>query len=426
MTALIRKKELVLFAVFSVACACATAQTTDDFEAALFGSADAAGSADSQDSAFDAKSAEGEKAKTEYLVGGTVAVGATVTASPSERQSTETADANGKLFARVTIPDQGTLFASYAARHYFVQGHSGDGAALPADDPSEIDWNLSELYYSFDVAKKVFIRLGNQLVAWGPSQIWSPVDFINLQRNDAFAKVDTRAGKSGLKIHVPVPGGNAFFFSDFSQMTNDGTYGDPAKTVNLAGRFDFTAADFEFGFSGYGGQNAQMRGGCDFSGRFAGTTLYGEMALLPEYDRWTQAMQASLGFSRSLGDLKRWTVSAEGFFNSKGHDYSGYSSTEMMTVPAENKIPLYGGRWYAYAAIAADKLFSDYLATTLSSLGNVEERTYRLKASESVSLPKVVPFTVDVAYAGGGSNREFTRDTGNNAISVTLSTTLSF
>ena len=271
------------------------------------------------------------------------------------------------------------------------------------------------------------MRLGNQLVAWGPSKIWSPVDFINLERADAFAKVDTRTGKRGLKVHVPVSGGNAFLFADFSGMTHDGTYGDPVKTVNLAGRFDFTAADFEFGFSGYGGREAQMRGGFDFSGRIVGSTVYGEMALLPEYDRWTQAIQGSLGFSRSLGDLKRWTISAEGFFNSKGHDYSGYSYENLLlSVPAENRVPLYGGRWYAYAAVSADKLFSDYLATTLSALGNIEERSYQLKASESVSLPKIVPVTVDVAYAGGGGEREFTRIEGNNSISVTLSTTLEF
>ena len=209
-------------------------------------------------------------------------------------------------------------------------------------------------------------------------------------------------------------------------MTADGTYGDPAKTVNIAGRFDFTFKGFEFGLSGYGGHEEQARVGVDFSGRLAGTTVYGEMANLPKYGRWAGCTQVSLGFSRTLDELRRWTMTGEGFFNSKGQNFAGYTAADMALVPATERIPLYEGRWYAYAALKADKLLSDSLSTTLSALGNIEERSYRLKASEEIAFPKAVPFTVDISYFGGGADREFTRAAGDKAISLTVSTKLEF
>jgi hypothetical protein len=54
------------------------------------------------------------------------------------------------------------------------------------------------LYYSFDVAKAVFLRIGNQLISWGPSAIWTPVDFINIQRASPLSTLDLRVGKPGM------------------------------------------------------------------------------------------------------------------------------------------------------------------------------------------------------------------------------------
>lgn len=433
-------EPLPIVALLAFSCALAAgppvhAQSADDFEAALFGTENGKtdGTASQTDRAtsvqpgsFDASAAEGEKAKTEYLVGGTAVVEGTAYGSLDERYIAETSDINGKLFGKVTIPDGGTLFASYAARQYFAQGYSGPGDAPTAAVSKNPEWNLSELYYGFDIDKRLFVRLGNQLIAWGPSRIWSPVDFINRERANAFAQIDSREGKNGLKLHVPFSWCNAFAFADFSGMTANGTYGDPSKTINLAGRFDFTFAGFEFGFSGYGGREAQFRSGADFSGRFEGTTVYGEMAILPKYGQWDGGAQVSLGFSRSLDELRRWTMTAEAFFNSKGQSFAGYTASAMALVPADERVPLYEGRWYAYLALEADKLLSDYLSTTVSALGNIEEKSYQLKASESFSFPKAVPFTVDVSYFGGGPDREFTRTAGDKALALTLSTKLDF
>jgi len=74
----------------------------------------------------------------------------------------------------------------------------------------------------------VFLRLGNQLISWGPSAIWTPVDFINLQRLNPLSPLDLRVGKPGLRIHVPLGISNVFLFGDFSGTVS----GSPTLVVN--------------------------------------------------------------------------------------------------------------------------------------------------------------------------------------------------
>lgn len=413
---------IVLFAVLAIAAPPLSAQdaetsSVDDFEAALFagtesgeeasGTESTQSATDENASAFGEEAASGEKAKTEYLVGGTVAVqGQTLFADGAY---TVASDASGKIFGKVSVPDYGALYIAYGAAHTFLRGYSGDGVAPPAADQYAPDFALSELHYSFDIGKRLFVRLGNQLISWGPSRVWSPVDFINLSKEDSFAALDSRTGKSGLRLHAPLPVGNAFLFADFSGMTENGFAGDPAETVNLGGRFDFTAGGFEFGMTGYGGKHSDAKLGADFSGRLLGSTVYGEFAASGSDAFEDPAFMASLGFSRALGELRNWTVSAEAFWNSR-------RGTE----------PLYQGRYYAYASVSADKLFSPSLKTTASALANLDDGSCTLKLAEAFSFPRAVPFTLAVSYAGGGEGKEFTRYSGDKAVSVTASTTISF
>ena len=416
----------------------ATPGAADDFEAALFGTdaavpsgtpagSAAVTSAPTKDAAsFDAIAAQGEKAKTEYLAGGTVAVEAASTVESNAKDYTVTSDANGKVFAKVTVPDYGSLYMSYLVSDYFVQGQGGENLKIPASKPLKPAFALSEFHYSFDIAKILFIRAGNQLIAWGPSRIWSPVDFINSQKQDSFAAVDSRSGKSGLRLHLPCQRANVFFFADFSEMTSTGYYGDPYQTINLGGRVDATAGDFEFGLTGYGGKNAQGRAGVDFSGRVIGTSVYGEASYAPGYNDWDSRFEASLGFSRDLGALKKWKLSSEGFFNSRGNDLTGYTAVTINKLTAAERAPLYQGKFYAYLSLAASELFSPSLSTTVSALSNLQDRSFSIKLAESFAFPRAVPFNLSIAYATGGVKKEFTRLGGNDSVTASISTKLEF
>ncbi len=412
-------------AAVAISLAAGGAYAQDGADAAL--EADIFGGAESP-SGFDATVASGEKAQTEILAGGTIVVKAASTVAPSgdTAAATTLAAASGKLFAKVSVPDYGTLYAAVTAAHPLFQGYSGPGPAPAASDQYAPSIALSEFHYSFDVGKKLFFRIGNQLVAWGPSLVWSPVDFINLERATSLSELDVRKGKSGFRVHVPFQKANLFAFADFSGMTATGTYGDPLKTVNLGGRADLTVSDFEFGLTAYGGNSATPRFGADASGRLLGTTVYGEFAVSPYADFSGAKVMASAGFSRTLDELKRWTLSAEGFYNSEGKDLSSLALPAYLALPANESANLYQGMWYAWASLQADELGSKYLTTTVSGLANLQDGSYTVKLAEAFAFPRAVPFTFSVAYSGGGKDKEFTRFAGDNSLTFTAYTSISF
>lgn len=400
------------------------ASPVDDLESSIFGSAgDTEGQA-TDSSGFDAMVTSGNREKTEYLVGGTAIVG--LSGSVSDGMAVSEAGARGILFGKVSVPRYGSLFLSYSASDVFFQGYSGPSPAPETRDPYEMEWYLSEFHYSFDIGKTVFVRLGNQLLSWGPSRIWTPVDFINLEKADFFSSLDARTGKPGLRLHVPFPRGNVFLFSDFSAISADGRYGNPYKTVNTGARIDVTAGNAEFGLTAYGGYSTQGKIGFDVSGRVVATSVYGEVAYSPASSGYDDSLQVSLGFSRSLDERKLWSLSAEGFYNSGGFDASGYTMAEYMALPAAERIPLYQGRWYGYAAIATSEFLSPYFGSELGVLSNITEGSFKANLSGNFSFPRVIPFKLSIYWYGGKDNGEFTRYTGNNALGYEARATISF
>jgi hypothetical protein len=402
----------------------AFAQEADPFDEAAFDQV-----AGTEASPSGSPAAASSAARIEYLVGGTVLVSAAATAPAGFEGYAATAGASGKLFGKVSVPDYGSLYMSYNVSQAFFAGLAGDGSAAlaPPSDLQSPSYSLGELYYGFDIGKLLFVRLGKQLLAWGPSRIWTPVDFVNLQKADAFSSVDIRQGKPGLKLHAPLGKANAFLFADFSRLAPAGATRDPAEAVRLAGRLDATLGGFELGITGFVAAEAQAKGGLDFSGSLFGHSVYGELALAPAYSGYSSSLLASLGVSRSLGELKRWTISAEGMYSSEGRDYSASELALGLQPGSPTPLtPLYLGRAYAYAAVSAKELFSPDLSTTLSALANLSDLSYTIRLAEELSLPRAVPLTLTLAYAGGGEGKEFTLLGGDGALSASLQTRIEF
>ncbi len=385
------------------------------------GAADGAGDAEG----FGASTNE---ARIEYLVGGSFAVSGSAYVAPGFDGYAASAAASGKLFAKVSVPDRGALFASYSVRQAFAKALAGDGPVNfgRAESLDEPTLGLSELHYSFDLGKVVFFRLGKQLLAWGPSFVWTPVDFVNAERADAFAAVDTRAGKSGLKATLPLGRAGLVAFVDLSGLIEEGEAlaRNPADALVYSARADAALGGFEWGLSGSWGASSQLKGGLDLSGYLFGTTLYGEIAAAPGYSEYEAFVQGSIGFSRALGDLKKWTLSGEGFFNSTGDEYNaaelnaGYISGSFK--------PLYVGMWYAYLALKAqDLLFSGHDAT-LSATANLSDLSYQARLVQDIDVKGIPPFALTFAYSSGGDGKEFTSAAGNGAMEISLRTKLEF
>jgi hypothetical protein len=368
--------------------------------------------------AFDQSVAESRREeqanRLNYLVGGTFLWSNSVAAGAAFDGYAAACAFASKAFVRLTVPSYGALYLGYILRHTLYQGDGGaldtGSSAAAVADLFENTFELSEFYLSFDLAKKVFFRVGNQLLAWGPSFIWTPVDFVNLQRLDPLASVDLRVGKPGLRVHVPMRNSNLFLFADFSRTVDTAEPGvrELARTA-LAARWDLTALGYEFGLSGYFGYELPASFGLDLSGRLVGFDVYGEAALTADLTDENVDYAASLGLQRTFGELKDWSFQAEGFYQSVG-----------------GSDPLYLGQWYAYAALAKENLFSDFLDATLSGLWNISDLSYTVRLACAFDPVGFLPFTLTLSRLGGGAGKEFTAFTGGNAFSASFEARFEF
>jgi len=386
--------------------------------------------------AFDqsvAESRQEEQAnKLEYLVGGTFLWNNTAVATQRFDGYNAGGAFTAKAFVRLTVPSYGSLYLGYNLSHTL---YLGDGGVLDSGLPgtgADLFGNiyaLSEFYLSFDLGKKVFFRVGNQLLAWGPSFLWTPVDFVNLQRLDPLASVDLRVGKPALRLHVPMKKSNLFLFADFSRTVDPDTLEvyDLARTTALAARWDLTALGFELGLSGYFGYDLPASFGLDLSGRLLGFDVYGEAALTADFPEEAVDYAVSAGLQRSFGELKDWSVQAEAFYQSAGQpDESGYPAPGGPGDVPGWFTPLCLGRWYAYAALAKEDLFADFLDATLSGLLNASDLSYTIRLAAAFDPVGFIPFTFTLSYLGGGPGREFTWYTGGNAFSASLEVRFEF
>lgn len=395
------------------------------------GTADSSGSTEADifdTSAFDntVKQSQTQEKKDalSYLVGGTLLVDAQVGTPSSFDGYSTNATFSGKAFAKLSIPTYGQLYLAYDLQHTLLQGAGGSQSATPfGSDLFSNTYSLSEFFFDFDLAKRLFVRVGNQLVAWGPSNVWTPVDFINTTKASSLQSIDLRQGKPGVKLFLPFPSWDVTLFTDFSRSIQDGMVGDIVESTNLAARLAATLGGFELGLSTYLGQGIQNRYGFDFSGSLLGAAIYGELALLFPYGSYDLSYSGSLGLSRSFGELKRWGTQAEFFYNSAGTDVI---SDYPTMIPTGSFVPLYVGKTYGYAAITKQQFLASFFDLTLSGISNFSDGSYRGKIGAKFSIPGVVPFTTSLSYAGGGADKELTYFSGNNALTLDLQVLVQF
>ncbi len=353
--------------------------------------------------------------------GGLVAASVSVNASASEEGYLALGGIAGKVFAKAVTADRGFLYAAANVRYVFANAASGSSfAAFPAADYGELSLDLAECYWAFDVGKAVFVRAGKQLVAWGASKIWSPADFVNRERADPFAAVDARVGAPSLRVHVPFARANLFAFADFTDTVDDmGFAGDLVEHTNVALRADAAIAGGEYGLTAYGGRYAQWRFALDASARLLGFSVYGEAAAAPAYGSFDAWFAASAGLSRTLDELGRWRLSAEGYYGSRGEDLTGNYVPGTYT-------PLYAGAFYAYAALDADKVPVDFLKTGLSGIANLSDRSWKATVTLSADPAGAPPFTFSLSYSGGGDGKEFTTPWGDGTVACSLRAVMEF
>jgi len=391
----------------------------DDSEEAIFG-----------DGAFEAAVDQGkvseEKNKLTWT-GGVTVVSTTGLTVPSDRGAYGSQSLfTGKAFLKATNPTVGSLFVAYTYTHT-LWAATDDGAlsavyAASEPDPSAPAFVLSEAHLSFDFGKIVFVRLGNQLIDWGASAVWSPADFINRRKSDPNAAIDTRAGLPGLRVHVPLGVGNLFVFADASRsITAAGLPRDLIETGSLGLKADTTVGGWNLGVVGNFGKSTDPRLGLTASGALLGIDVWAEAgSVLPVGGR-SLTWAASVGGEKTFGTDSEWTLRAEGFWNPEGHLDDALTGSALAGYTA-----YYWGRAYVYAEAVRQKLLGPWVAGSLSGTANLGDLSWVSTASVRTTFPGTIPFSVYLQYNGGQSQREFTLATGGSALTFGLRSVLEF
>ena len=374
------------------------------------------------DKAIEESKIEEEKSKLETLVGADFIFSNSWLQPVDFDTYSMSSQFYGKLFSKATYPDIVSLFVSYNFSIPLFQ-YTGNIEPYTGYPASTVYAELSELFMSFDIYKAVFFRIGYQLIAWGPSTFWTPVDFINRDRVDPLAELDLRTGKPGAKVHVPFEGSNLFLFFDFSQSIDSSTTTSSiADRTRVGARFDTILLGYEVGFNTYFGHGLTTLWGIDWSGVLFRTDFYGEVALSQgsntqkarlvtapsTYELYYPQefiVSTSLGLSKSFGEFKLWTVRGEVYFNSNGYTNDApYSYLLIQDLYS----PLYMGMLYGYVSVTKDDLFTQDIRGTFAILANVLDPSFDLSTTFSFDFPNLIPFNVRLSFAAGEEGREFT------------------
>lgn len=420
------KKKSIVFAVFLAAMLLASAAASAE-DAAMPSDEDIFATG-----AFDEAVTAGETASD------TVALswlgGLTLVADNSflwlEKQGNygDAAGFNGKAFLKATKPDAGAFFVSYAFSHTLLQATNDDGlkAVYARFEPSLVEpkFELSELHLSFDVNKVVFVRVGNQLLSWGSSYFWSPADFVNEKQADSQAAVDTRTGKSGLRLHMPIGSSNLFFFGDYSRSLDaSGMARDLTKTAGYAFRADAILFGFSTGLLGAFGPDESTRLGLSTSGSLFGLDVWGEAGSVLPLGGDAFAVATSLGGEKTFGINSEWNVRGEGFWNPDGADDAELS---MASVDQSKLASHRLGKYYAYLSGTRLKLFGGSSSLGLSGIMNMSDLSYTAATTLGLNLPKLIPLNVSLRYSGGREGREFTVGSGGPSWQFGVQSVLQF
>ena len=370
------------------------------------------------DTALAAGSSTDTKNKLEYLPGIFFVSEATGYSLTRSEGSGSDMRFYGKAFTKVTKSDIGSLYLG-CNFNYFLYA-AANGATFErfyqaqSVDPKNVSTTLSELHFSFDVKKLVFVRIGSQLLSWGASYFWSPEDFVNQQKSQAstISAVDIRTGKPGVRIHIPIQPANVFLFTDFSSVLKNGVVGNLSESVAQAWRVDAAISGVNIGTVGYVAKDKPAQIGFDATGNLLSADIYGETAF-----KFTDALNVapdfsmSIGASKALGQEQNWAARGEFYYNDKG-----YGDTTISTVMRGNFTPLYSGKYYAYAEISGTKFLTSILGVGLFGYMNLADLSYSSTLQLNFDIPGVLPFSVYGRYFGGRDDREFTSAFGGEVV----------
>jgi len=213
-------------------------------------------------------------------------------------------------------------------------------------------YDVRELFFDFNLDRKVYFRTGKQVLQWGRCYLWNPTDLINIEKLPFIRKIGNREGAYGMKFHVPFGAKeNIYGFLDTGNASSSDALGGALKYEFLTGRT-------EMAFSGWAKKGYNPMFGYDFSTRAGYVDILGEFSIsrgdnlkrirvdqgaLDVYtNNYDWAPRTSINFSKGfrLGNFNdRLTVSTEFFYNQLGYDEDLFKDQAVYQFGAPLLLP---------------------------------------------------------------------------------------
>ncbi|HEY0715215.1 MAG TPA: hypothetical protein VGF45_21220, partial [Polyangia bacterium] len=302
---------------------------------------------------------------------------------------------------------------------------------------------LDQMWLRFDLARTVFVTAGKQHVRWGTGRFWTPSDFLHIRRRNPLDVFDARTGTTMLKLHLPWESLGWNFYAYGLMEDVDAT--SRLAALSAAARAEIVLGPTELGVGALVKDDRKPRIGIDLSAGIWEFDLYGELALRhgSEIDRvrytegavlapgsmeplttlverffpsvpgrgWKAQVVGGLTYQRKYNDNDVWTLGAEYFYNPLG--YSSPAAYPGLILPRATALRdpatfFYLGRHYGALFLSLPAPYRwDYTTFTLSTLGNLSDRSFITRLDYALTLLTHLRFEAYVATRYGKTEGEF-------------------
>ncbi len=204
---------------------------------------------------------------------------------------------------------------------------------------------LRELFLDFNADRRVYFRIGQQVLQWGTCFFWNPTDLVNVEKKPFIDKIGSQEGTLGGRIHMPFSTtANLYAFVDLHSATR-------ADSIALSVKGEYLIGGTEMALSAWGKRGKPIVLGYSLSTRALGLDITGEAAVsngnvMPHIAVHDSALgfdtlrngvepRVCIGASRSfdfMGFHDALTVEAEGFYNGSGYTRNVFADTTHYPV----------------------------------------------------------------------------------------------
>jgi hypothetical protein len=244
----------------------------------------------------------------------------------------------------------------------------------------KINVQLIEIWLKLDIARRIFVTIGQQRILWGTTRLWNPVDFVNQSQRPLLNPFDGRGGVPMVKLHLPIESLGWNFY--LAGLLDDVTTLDKGGFV---GRAEMVFSTIELGINGAYRKGLDPRVGLDLSAGIWDFELTAEAGLrFDERFKNHMALQVSAGlqYQFKVFDDDTAIIGGEYFYNQQG-----VSNVNPLELFDGTRQFFYAGKHYGalFATLPRPGRLDDW-TFTLSGIGNLSDQTFVGRLDVSVTF----------------------------------------